>query len=198
MRILLLMNKSDQLPRFYPHNRQEWRDWLEENHQSSLGLWIIYYKKGTNKPTISYDEAVEDALSFGWIDSKVNAMDEHRYMQLFTPRKPGSTWSKINKKRIKKVIKLGLMKPAGMKKVEAAKEDGSWSILDDVEDLIIPKDLKKAFKKNRAAEINYSNFTSSTKKGILFWIASAKRPETRENRIKKTIEQVSNNKNPLG
>ncbi len=192
------MNNTDLLPRLYPHNRKEWREWLEKNHQISRGLWVIYYKKDTNKPTISYEEAVEDALSFGWIDSKVNALDEDRYMQIFTPRKPGSTWSRINKKRIKKVIQQGLMTPAGMKKIEAAKKDGSWSILDDVEDLIIPKDLKKAFKMNSTAEIHYSNFSNSSKKAILFWIASAKRPETRNNRIKKTVEMLSHNENPVG
>jgi uncharacterized protein YdeI (YjbR/CyaY-like superfamily) len=181
----------------YPHNRQDWRDWLEKNHKSSRGLWVIYYKKGTNQPTISYDEAVEDALSFGWIDSKVNALDDQRYMQLFTPRRKGSTWSRINKKRIKKVIKQGLMTPAGMEKIEAAKKDGSWNMLDDVEDMIIPQDLRLAFKRNSTAKNNYTNLSNSSKKAILFWIASAKRQETRDNRIKRTIDMLARNKNPV-
>ena len=193
-----MMNADYELQIFYPRNRKEWREWLEHNHQRSPGVWIIYYKKGTNQPTISYEEAVEDALSFGWIDSKVNSLDEDCYMQIFTPRKAGSTWSRLNKSRVKKIIKEGLMTPEGMEKVESAKKDGSWSFLDSVEDLIVPDDLKNAFEQNKTAENNYSNFSNSSKKHILFWIASAKRIETRNRRIKMTVKMAARNEIPGG
>ena len=137
----------DQLERYYAKNRREWHQWLSENHETSPGVWLIYHKKNSDKTSVEYEEAVEEALSFGWIDSKVNALDEKRYMQVFTPRKPGSTWSKINKDRVSKLIKMGLMHPAGLEKIKTAKKDGSWSILDDVEDLKIPEDLSGGLKR---------------------------------------------------
>jgi uncharacterized protein YdeI (YjbR/CyaY-like superfamily) len=143
------MSKMYRWGRFEPRSRQEWRNWLEENHQTSPGIWLVYYKKDSPKPTISYDDAVEEALSFGWIDSTVNKLDDERYMQVFTPRKTGSTWSRLNKNRIGKLDKNGLMMPAGIEKVETAKKDGSWNILNDVEDLTVPKDLMKRYLKTK-------------------------------------------------
>jgi uncharacterized protein YdeI (YjbR/CyaY-like superfamily) len=190
-------NNLDNLPRFYPKDREKWRNWLQENYNSSPGIWIIYYKKNSQKPTIEYDEAVEEALAFGWIDSKVKALDNERYMQLFTPRKENSTWSLINKKRIDKIIKKGLITPAGIEKVEIAKKNGSWSLLDDIENLVIPEDLEESFRNNPKAGENFKNLSFSTKKQILWWIKSAKRNETRINRIKLTIESLINNKSPF-
>ena len=175
----------DKMGRYYAKNRQEWHNWLSENHETSPGVWLIYHKKNSEKSSVSYDDAVEEALSFGWIDSKVNALDEERYMQVFTPRKPGSTWSKLNKMRVGRLIEEGLMKPAGMEKVEAAKKDGSWTFLDNIEDLKVPEDLKKAINKNQAAARNFNSFGDSKKKQILYWVCSAKRQETRDKRIKK-------------
>jgi uncharacterized protein YdeI (YjbR/CyaY-like superfamily) len=192
------MSNLDQLERYYPQSREEWRRWLEKNHQTSPGIWLIYYKKGTEEPTVAYEDAVEAALSFGWIDSKVNALDEKRYMQVFTPRKPGSTWSKLNKNRVTKLLKQGLMTPAGLEKVESAKKDGSWNMLSDVEDLILPDDLKKALAVDEKAEINFNQFNDSSKKQILWWVASAKRPETRKRRIRKIVEMAAQNKKPVG
>ena len=120
------MSKLDQFERYYARDRKEWRKWLEKNHDTSPGVWLIYHKKCSDEPCVSYDEAVEEALSFGWIDSKVNKLDDERYMQVFTPRKPKSIWSKLNKQRVKKLIEQGLMTSAGLEKIEAAKEDGSW------------------------------------------------------------------------
>lgn len=190
------MPNLDQLEQYYARSREEWREWLEKNHQTSPGIWFIYYKKGTEEQTVTYEDAVEDALSFGWIDSKVNALDEKRYMQVFTPRKPGSTWSKLNKNRVKKLIKQGLMTPAGLEKIESAKKDGSWYILDDVEDLILPDDLKKALEVDEKAEQNFHQFNDSFKKQILWWVVSAKRPETRERRIKKVVDIAHHNQKP--
>jgi uncharacterized protein YdeI (YjbR/CyaY-like superfamily) len=186
----------DQLERYYAKNRQEWHQWLSENHETSPGVWLIYHKKNSEQNSVEYEEAVEEALCFGWIDSKVNALDEKRYMQVFTPRKPGSTWSKINKDRVTKLIKMGLMHTAGLKKIKKAKKDGSWNILDDVEDLIIPEDLQEVLNGNKTALENFNSFTDSSKKQILWWVISAKRPETRKNRIKRIVILAEKNQRP--
>jgi uncharacterized protein YdeI (YjbR/CyaY-like superfamily) len=112
--------------RFYAKDRRDWREWLEKNHVASPGVWLIYYKKESGKPRVSYEDAVEEALCFGWIDSKSNTIDEERYMQLFTPRNPKSPWAPSNKKRVEKLIEEGLMMPAGLEKIEAAKKNGLW------------------------------------------------------------------------
>jgi uncharacterized protein YdeI (YjbR/CyaY-like superfamily) len=186
-----------QLGCYYPSTREEWRQWLKDNHATSPGIWIIYYKKGSQKPTVSYDDAVEEALSFGWIDSTTNSLDEERYTQLFTPRKAKSNWSRINKKRVEKLIKMGTMTPAGLEKIEIAKKNGSWTIMDDVEDLIVPDDLELEFKKNKKAQANYNNFSNSVKKQVLWFIVSAKRPETRKRRIEKVIKALEKNEKPF-
>jgi len=192
-----MSNSQDQLEKFYAKNRREWRQWLKEHYNSSTGVWLIYYKKNTSKPHVEYEEAVEEALKYGWIDSKTKVLDEERYMQVFSPRKPGSAWSKSNKERIKKLIKKGQMKPAGLEKINTAKKDGSWTILDDIEDLIIPLDLKNTLKQNKTAYENFEGFTNSTKKQVLYWIANAKMKDTRLRRIKKTVELAGKNKKPL-
>ncbi|MDP3624699.1 MAG: YdeI/OmpD-associated family protein [Methanobacteriaceae archaeon] len=193
----MMNSPSSQLGRYYPSTRQEWRQWLKDNHETSPGIWIIYYKKGSQKPTVSYDDAVEEALSFGWIDSTANSLDEERYMQLFTPRNPNSTWSRLNKQRVEKLIKIGTMSPSGLEKIEIAKKNGSWSIMDDVEDLIVPDDLEIEFRKNKEAQTNYNNFSNSVKKQVLWFVVSAKRPETRQRRIEKVIKAVEKNEKPF-
>jgi uncharacterized protein YdeI (YjbR/CyaY-like superfamily) len=193
----MMSNSLDQFEKFYAKNRREWRQWLKEHHNSSPGVWLIYYKKNSDKPRVDYEEAVEEALSFGWIDSKSKVLDEERYMQVFTPRKPGSAWSRSNKERVKKLVKNGLMKPAGLVKIDAAKKDGSWTILDDVEDLVIPEDLKNILEKNKAANENFEAFSDSAKKQVLYWIVNAKRKDTRLRRIKKTVEFAAKNKKPF-
>jgi uncharacterized protein YdeI (YjbR/CyaY-like superfamily) len=190
-------SSNSHLGRYYPPTRQKWRQWLKDNHETSPGIWIIYYKKGSPKPTVSYDDAVEEALSFGWIDSTANTLDEERYMQLFTPRNPKSTWSRLNKQRVKKLIKMGTMTPAGLEKIEMAKKNGSWSMMDDVEDLIVPDDLEIEFKKNKEARSNYNHFSNSVKKQILWFVVSAKRPETRKRRIEKVIKALEKNEKPI-
>lgn len=192
------MPKPDnQVETFYAIDRKEWRSWLENNHHTSLGVWLIYYKVKSGKPSIQYNEAVKEALCFGWIDSKVKSLDEERYMQTFTPRKPKSVWSKLNKQYIQELIEEGLMTEAGFVKIEAAKQDGSWNTLDAIEELIIPADLKQALEANETTNRYFEAFSKSSKKNILFWIESAKRPETRLKRIEQTISSVAQNKNPL-
>ena len=192
-----MANNLDKLDQFYARNRKEWHKWLQKHHETSPGIWLIFYKKNSDKPSVTYEEAVEEALSFGWIDSKVNALDEERYMQVFTHRKPGSIWSKSNKERVRKLFKNGQMQPAGIKKVESAKKDGSWNFLDEIEDLIIPEDLKSELNKDQSTLGNFNKYPESMKKQILYWIATAKRDETRKRRINKVINSSQKNEKPF-
>lgn len=189
-------NFDNQLETFHAPNRQAWREWLENNHQNYIGIWLIYYKVKSGKPSIKYSEAVKEALCFGWIDSKVKSLDADRYMQIFTPRKPKSVWSKLNKQYIAELIEQSLMTEAGLAKITSAKQDGSWTSLDAIEALIIPDDLQQALAANADANQYFIAFSNSTKKNILSWIANAKRPETRMKRIEQTINSVAQNKNP--
>jgi uncharacterized protein YdeI (YjbR/CyaY-like superfamily) len=178
---------------FYAKDRQEWRAWLAENHATVPGVWLIFYKKESGKPRVAYDEAVEEALCFGWIDSRPNALDDERFMQLFSPRNVKSPWSKLNKQRVEKLIQEGLMTPAGLEKIEAAKQNGSWSKWDEIEELEVPPDLAEALAANQAAYNHFTAFSPSSKKNILWWIASAKRPETRAKRIAETVRLATDN-----
>ena len=177
----------------HPKTRAEWRTWLEQHHTQEEGVWLISFKKATGKPRFEYDEAVEEALCFGWIDSKGNKLDDERSMVWFVPRKARTGWSKLNKTRIEKLMAEGLMSPAGLAKVEAAKRDGSWNALDGVEALEIPPDLEKAFAADKTARGYFEAFPRSVKRAILEWIASAKKPETRAKRIEETVTQAAKN-----
>jgi uncharacterized protein YdeI (YjbR/CyaY-like superfamily) len=186
-----------QFETFYAKNRHEWREWLKANHDNAAGIWLMYYKKGSGKPRVAYDEAVEEALCFGWIDSRPNALDDERYIQRFSPRNPKSPWSKLNKQRVERLIEQGLMTAAGLAKIEAAKQDGSWSVYDAIEDLQISADLDRALTGDPIAYSHFNAFGNSSKKQILWWIESAKRPETRFKRIEQTVTSAAQNKNPL-
>jgi uncharacterized protein YdeI (YjbR/CyaY-like superfamily) len=188
---------EDQLDMVYASDRNNWRRWLEQNHQDAIGVWLVYYKIKSGKPSVQYSEAVQEALCFGWIDSKVQSLDEDRYRQIFTPRKPRSVWSKLNKQYIEELIAQGKMTEAGLEKIALAKQDGSWTSLDEIEALVIPADLKTALEADDAANRNFEAFSNTIKKNILFWIQSAKRPETRLQRIEKTVSSAAQNKNPL-
>jgi uncharacterized protein YdeI (YjbR/CyaY-like superfamily) len=168
---------------FYPSSKKKWRAWLQKNHAKKQSVWLIYYKLKAGMPTISWSEAVDEALCFGWIDSKALSIDEEKYKQFFTKRKPSSAWSKINKEKIKRLIEEGLMMPAGLASIEVAKQNGSWTILDEVEELTIPKDLEKAFRSNKGSKKFFLSLSKSVQKMILQWIAFAKREETRQKRI---------------
>ncbi len=192
-----MLKFDDQLETIYASDRKAWREWLEKSHRTSPGIWLVYYKVKRSKPSVRYSEAVKEALCFGWIDSKVKSLDEDRYQQVFTPRKPKSVWSKLNKQYIEELIEQGLMTEAGLEKIEAAKQDGSWNTLDASEALIVPVDLKQALAANETADRNFEAFSDSSKKNILFWIGSAKRPETRLKRIEQTVSSAAQNKNPL-
>lgn len=178
----------------HPLSRAEWRAWLEANHSRAEGIWLISYKKAAAKPRVEYDEAVEEALCFGWIDSKPNKLDDQRTMLWFAPRKPGTGWSRPNKQRIERMLGAGLMAPAGLAKIAAAQQDGSWTKLDSIEDLEMPPDLTAALESyERAAEF-FAAFPRSVKRGILEWIANAKTAATRAKRIDETARLAAENK----
>lgn len=184
----------------HPKSRQQWRQWLEKNHSSSPGIWMIYYKKETGKPKVNYDEAVEEALCFGWIDSLPRKLDAERTMLKFTPRKSKSVWSQLNKKRIEKLIKENKMTAVGYAVIELAKKNGSWDTLTATdraaENNHIPADLEKLLLKNKKANENFRNFSVSIRKQFLYWIDSAKRTETRLARIQQTVLMSASNKKP--
>jgi uncharacterized protein YdeI (YjbR/CyaY-like superfamily) len=177
----------------HPLTRAEWRAWLAANHAGTAGVWLITYKKATGKPRIEYDEAVEEALCFGWVDSKPNKLDEERTMLWFAPRKPNTGWSRPNKERIERMIAAGMMHPAGQAKIDAAKADGSWERLDAVENLEIPADLAEALARYPAAAAHFAAFPRSAKRGILEWIVNAKTPATRAKRIEETARLAEQN-----
>ena len=166
------------------------------NHKKKDSIWLIIHKKSAENPTISWSEAVDEALCFGWIDSVKKPIDNHRYKQYFSKRKAVSTWSKINKDKIATFIEQGLITDEGYKSVEIAKKNGSWSILDDVEALIIPNDLKDEFKNFEGAKEYFESLSKSNKKSILQWIIMAKRKETRDKRIQETAKLASKKLKP--
>jgi len=181
---------------FYPTSQKDWREWLQENHNSKQSIWLICYKKQANKPTINWSDAVDEALCFGWIDSTRKSIGDDAFIQFFTKRKPNSVWSKINKAKIERLIQDGLMQSAGYEIIEKAKENGSWIILDEVEELTIPEDLEKEFEANPGSKDFFMSLSKSVKKGILQWIVLAKRPETRKNRIKEIAILAAQNLKP--
>jgi uncharacterized protein YdeI (YjbR/CyaY-like superfamily) len=181
---------------YCPKSRTDWRKWLEKNHDSKQSIWLVYYKKSTKIASLSWSEAVDEALCFGWIDSTKKTIDNETYMQYFSKRKSNSIWSKINKAKVDYLISNNLMQETGFNSIEIAKENGSWSILDEVEALIIPEELKKEFDKREGSLEYYESLSKSAKKNLLGWIVLAKRPETRQKRIIEIAENASKNLKP--
>lgn len=177
--------------------RAEWRSWLENNFDKTDNIWLAYYKKHTGKESIRYDEAVEEALCFGWIDSLVKRVDDNIYKQKYTPRKKNSVWSQINIQRVDKMIKAGLMTKAGMIKVNEAKKNGQWDkAYGSINEEVIPDDFLKELKKNKKAFKNFFNYSASVRNRYLHRINQAKRPETREKRIKEIVHRSESNIKP--
>jgi uncharacterized protein YdeI (YjbR/CyaY-like superfamily) len=168
---------------FYPTNQMAWRNWLEENHQSKQAVWVVFYKQSSDKPSITWSDAVDEALCFGWIDSKKIKIDHETSHQYFSKRKPKSTWSKVNKVKVEQLMEANKMTEAGLQIIEIAKKNGSWTLLDEVEALIIPEDLARELEKYPSARINFENHSKTTKKMLLQWIVLAKTTTTREKRI---------------
>ncbi|MDW5290290.1 YdeI/OmpD-associated family protein [Formosa sp. PL04] len=176
---------------YCPSNKQDWRKWLELNHIEKDAVWLIFYKKKSPNHNLNWSESVDESLCFGWIDSTKKTIDTERYKQYFSKRKAKSNWSKVNKVKIKNLIDQELMKAAGYKSIEVAKENGSWTILDGVENLEIPKDLKQELAICKVASEYFESLSKSNKKSILYWVISAKRKETRHKRIIEIVESAS-------
>ena len=184
--------KNDMLHIF---TREEWRNWLRKNHNKRKKVWLIYYKKHTGKPRIPYEDAVEEALCYGWIDGKVKRIDDEKYMQLFTPRKAKSIWSKHNKNRAENLIERGLMKDSGLAAIKVAKRNGIWDQSSPIYDeQNIPEELKVALKKNIRAKEYYDGLAPTYKKQFHWWIVNAKRKETKEKRIIEAMKLLKANK----
>ncbi len=185
-------------PELYFKNDKEWRTWLHDNHSNSSGIYLIFYKVESKKPSMRWEEAVKVALCYGWIDSTVKRLDNERRRQYFCPRKPKSVWSKVNKNYIIDLIENELMHESGLASIKIAKENGSWIILDNVENGVIPDDLKKAFDRNSKAFENYQNFAQGYRKSYLYWLNQAKRQETRDKRITEIIKLCKANQKTRG
>jgi uncharacterized protein YdeI (YjbR/CyaY-like superfamily) len=168
-------------PRVHPKTTAEWRRWLRDNHDKAQGVWLVAYKAATGKGRLSYEDSIPDALCFGWIDSVNKPLDNERTALLFTPRRAGSGWSPTNKVRIARLIKEGRMEAAGLAKIEAAKRDGSWTLLDSVEALEVPADLRTAL--GAAGMRKFEALTPGRRKEHLRALVTAKRPETRAKRV---------------
>lgn len=175
-------------------NREEWRLWLKQNHNSESEIWLIYMKKHTQKETVSYNDAVEEALCFGWIDSLVKSIDKDSYMQKYTPRKPKSVWSLVNKKRVEKMIQEGKMTKPGFEIIEIAKQNGQWNkAYSSKTKLKMPDELLKVLKANPTAFKNFNNFPPSARNNYIGWVLAAKREDTIVRRINFVIEQSEKN-----
>ena len=181
-------------PQLYFKTATEWRDWLHNNHNTTSGVYLIFYKVASNKPTMRWEEAVKVALCYGWIDSTVKKIDHERRQQYFTPRKPKSVWSKLNKTYITELTANNLMHTAGLASIKIAKENGSWDALNNVDNEVIPPNLQKAFDKNPKAFENYKSFAPSYRKGYLYWLYAAKRETTKQKRIDEIIKLCNANK----
>ena len=175
----------------HPTTVAQWRRWLERNHGSSTGVWLVSWKAHTGKARFSYEDAVVEAVAFGWIDSKARTIDDDRSALWFCPRKPTSGWSRTNKARVERLLAEGRMAPAGQAAIDVAKANGAWELLDAVEDLVVPPDLAAAFDQNEGSAAVWETFPRSVKRALLEWIVQAKRPETRAKRVRETAEKAA-------
>jgi len=187
---------SKEIETYYPQNRAAWRQWLEENHQSKSSIWLVYYTKKSTIPSISWREAVDEALCFGWIDSTRKKVDDSSSIQYFSKRKPKSIWSKINKEIVQVLIENNSMTKAGFESIEIAKQNGSWTILDEVEELVIPDDLELVFTRHSGSKEYFLSLSKSKIKILLSWIVLAKRAETRQKRIDEVVESMEKKQMP--
>ena len=183
-RIVLLETMKE----VYVKTRKEWRNWLNQNHDKSSGIWLVFYKKHTGKNTLEYDEVVEEALCFGWIDSIIKKIDDEKYVRKLTPRKADSQWSDLNKKRIKKLKKQGLLTEAGIVKVREAKASGLWDKPDRPQiSSSLPRELESSLAKNKKAKSFFDQLAPSYQNRFIGWISSAKRQETKVRRLREAI-----------
>ena len=189
------MSAIDDYERVTAATGADWREWLAANHEDSPGVWLVFYKKASGIPSIDWSEAVDEALCFGWVDSKVKSIDDDRYEQYFTRRKPTSPWSKINKVKIAELEAAGRLADAGRRVVDVAKQNGTWTMMDEAEALIVPDDLAAAFVDSAAREF-FDQMPPSTRRNTLAWLTLAKRSDTRARRIAATADAAANRERP--
>ncbi len=175
-------------PRVQVSTLAEWRRWLRDNHGTARGVWLVTFRAATGKPRLEYEDSIPDAVAYGWIDSVNKPLDDQRTMLLFTPRRAGSGWSRTNKERIARLMKEGRMKPPGLAKIAAAKRDGSWTLLDGVEALEVPNDLRRAL--GAAGMRRFDALTPGRKKEHLRALVTAKTAPTRAKRIAGIVQLV--------
>lgn len=176
--------------------RRAWRAWLAKHHRTATGVWLVFPKKATGLATVSYNDAVEEALCFGWIDGLMRPVDETCYKQMFTPRKPASAWARSNKERAARLIEQGLMTEAGRAAIETAKANGSWDTYTAADALTVPPDLRKAIAASARARKHWPEFTDSQRRTFLYWLALAKREDTRVRRIAQIVDMLANKITP--
>jgi uncharacterized protein YdeI (YjbR/CyaY-like superfamily) len=181
-------SSAKEYPWVHPKTAAQWRRWLQDNHDKARGVWLVSYKAATGKPRLAYEDSIPDALCYGWIDSLNKPLDDERTALLFTPRKAGSGWSRTNKVRIARLLKEGRMEAAGLAKIAAAKRDGSWTLLDSVEALEVPDDLRRAL--GAAGIRKFATLTPGRRKEHLRALVTAKRPETRAKRVADIVQLV--------
>lgn len=184
---------STDTPPTHAESRAAWRQWLAKNHATEKSVWLKLYKKASSTPSVTYDEAVDEALCFGWIDSAVKKGDDEYRLQFFTKRNPKSNWSRVNKAKVEKLIAAGLMTDAGQAMIDLAKRTGTWTALDDVENLVIPPDLQQQLDTNPTARGYFEAFPRSAKRGILEWLLNAKTDATRHKRITEIVTLAGRN-----
>ncbi|MBO9700090.1 MAG: YdeI/OmpD-associated family protein [Sporocytophaga sp.] len=185
-----------EIEKYCPKSRTDWRKWLEKNHQSKQSVWLVYYKTSTKVPSLTWSEAVDEALCFGWIDSTKKTIDKERYMQYFSKRKPDSTWSKINKDKVARLIQNNLMTKAGLDSINTAKQNGTWDIMQDIEELIIPEDLTIELNKYESSMEFFQSQSKSIKITMMHWVVTAKRIETRKKRIEEIARLAAKGMRP--
>jgi uncharacterized protein YdeI (YjbR/CyaY-like superfamily) len=187
------MSALDDAPLIQCETRAEWRAWLEANHASATGAWLVTWRKGAGRPILEYEDAIEEALCFGWVDSTGGRVDELRGRLYYAPRRPRSGWARTNRARVERLIAAGLMAPAGLAAIERAKANGAWTSLEDVENLVVPDDLAAALDAAPVAAANWAAFSPTTRRGFLYWVGQARRPGTRAARIERTVELAARN-----
>lgn len=171
----------------------DWRSWLARNCRSEKEVWLVIYHKDSGTPSVRYQEAIEHALCYGWIDSHARRHDPDSSLLRFTPRNPRSTWSKVNRQRAAKMTELGLMTGPGQAMIDLARANGTWQVLPDADSSAIPEDLRELLDRNEVASRNFQNFPPSSRRLILEWIAAARRPDTRRRRISQTVDLAAAN-----
>jgi uncharacterized protein YdeI (YjbR/CyaY-like superfamily) len=182
---------------FHARDRRAWRAWLSKHHARKSEIWLLLYKKHVDKPSVRYDEAVEEALCFGWIDGILKRIDDEQHVVRFSPRQPGSGWSESNKRRVRAMVKAGKMTEAGLALVQAAKKSGAWArAAERSKPLEVPADLRRALARNRRAQRNFDEFAPGYQRDYVHWVLAAKRDDTRRRRIREVVRRSAQNKKP--